>query len=80
MVNYISDGLWICILLELEEYRVSYRDMKGWDGPVSVEGIKDEPEGQQSGDADGYETEDGIPHLEPQVSFMRVEEENKQAA
>lgn len=62
---YISDGLWICILLEMEEDRVGYGEMKGWDGPVSVEGIKDEPEGQQSRDADGCKAKDGIPHLGP---------------
>lgn len=58
---------------------MGYGEMKGWDGPVSVKGIKDEPEGQQSDDADGHETEDGIPHLKPRVSCIWVGE-NKQAA
>lgn len=43
--QYISDGLWVCILLKLEQDRVGNGEVKGWDGPVCVEGIKDEPEG-----------------------------------
>lgn len=61
--TYISDGLWVCILLELEEDRVGYGEVKGRDGPVSMEGIEHEPEGQQSHEAEGHETRDGIPHL-----------------
>ena len=72
--TYISNGLRICILLELEEDRVGHGEMKGWDGPVCVEGVKYEPKGQQSRDADGYETKDGILHLVPQGSYMGKEE------
>lgn len=43
---------------------MGHGEMKGWDGPVRVEGVKDEPQGQQSREAEGYEAKDGIPHLE----------------